>query len=141
MLVNSVNHNTPILKEAYQPDQNKAEDPRNNHSEVNTPIVLGKENISKKRSPIRMPLLPIRQRPFLLLLLISSISRMKTFEKSTKAVRPLKDNMKEAVETENNKTDIDEMKKVEATALKKNFTEMKVVEVTLHEIGSNQRSL
>jgi hypothetical protein len=33
------------------------------------------------------------------------------------------------------------MKKVEATALKKNFTEMKVVEVTLHEIGSNQRSL
>jgi hypothetical protein len=66
---------------------------------------------------------------------------MKTFEKSTKAVRPLKDNMKEAVETENNKTDIDEMKKVEATPLKKNFTEMKVVEVTLHEIGSNQRSL
>ena len=66
---------------------------------------------------------------------------MKTFEKSTKAVRPLKDNMKEAVETENNKTNIDEMKKVEATALKKNFTEMKVVEVTLHEIGSNQRSL
>jgi hypothetical protein len=49
--------------------------------------------------------------------------------------------MKEAVETENNKTDIDEMKKVEATPLKKNFTEMKVVEVTLHEIGSNQRSL
>jgi hypothetical protein len=143
MLENLINSKTPIQKEEYQPDQNKTEHPRSNHSEIlSTKTILSKVKILKQW-PILMPLRRLRHHPFLLLLLIWSINHMKIFEKSTldtKAVQPLKGNMKAVMETEIPKTDIDGMKEVEPTDLKKNFIEMKAVEVMLHEIGSSQMS-